>query len=377
MNLLTTTHDDVAAPSCPLCHHTQTDFLYQIKGDRILQCQSCSMIFAESQPFDKMQMYSQAYYSGSSESAGYQSYESELTSHQATFRQRLKSCERLLGRKGVLLDYGCAVGHLGKTAKDLGWRVFATDLSYYAVEAAHQQFGLDGFVSDLAEPPLKRQQFDMVTLYDVIEHMSEPRQILERLQPLIKDHGLLHVTTPNVESWSARMMRDFWYHFKPQEHLLYFSKVTLERILSECGFEILATSPAPSYMTLYDIAVRMRRYSKAFARAALSVIGFLGFDNWVTRIYTGEIQSWVRPRARLHQVGPVIRPHHPARSTQYYQALRELPVLEVICCPACAGDLEPDRQLTELTCLSCSERYEIRERIPILLRGLKQRKAAI
>lgn len=316
-----------------------------------MACPQCDLVYAISPPVDNFQLYNQDYFGGENTHAGYANYAAEFKSHQETFSRRLLEAEFRLGKKGRLLDYGCAFGHLGKTAKNQGWDVLATDISYDAIRVAKDQHGLEAFVSDLTQPPVKEQAFDLVTLYDVIEHLPDPHLVLEKIRPAIKNHGLLHITTPDVTSWSARLMGKSWYHYKAQEHLLYFSPKTLRDVLVRSGFEVIEVRSAPSHMTVYDVLVRLKVYSEFLTNLALGFLGFFGLQNKVVKIHIGEMQAWARP-------------------TQSAAASSSSPSKSVLCCPDCKGELQSSAK--ELTCQSCDAIYAIEKGVPVLLPSKKR-----
>ncbi|MCM2282172.1 MAG: methyltransferase domain-containing protein, partial [Bdellovibrionaceae bacterium] len=312
-------------------------------------------------PMEKTELYNGGYFSGAAGDGGYMNYQAEYLSHAETFRARLQDAEKQLGRQGRLLDYGCAYGHLGHVAAQSGWDVVATDIAFEAVHRAVHEYGLAGFVSDLAQPPLKKGAFDLVTLYDVIEHVQEPKSIISALSGLLTSDGFLHVTTPDVSSLSAHVLGRRWYHFKPREHLLYFSRRTLRRLLESCGMQVRRMRSAPSRMTIHDILIRLRRYSQVGANAMLAIARWLRIERRVLTIHIGEMQAWANPRQAVGRRAP------PALCLGARKGSVVQRLLDVLCCPSCGGDLRSAKNETLLTCSSCPETFEVRNQIPILL----------
>lgn len=312
-------------------------------------------------------MYNDGYFSGQAGDGGYLDYQSEYLSHSETFRRRLRGVATRFHGKGRLLDFGCAYGHLGHVAAQEGWDVVVADVAYEAVRRAVHDYGLAGFVGDLSKPPLKTGAFDLVTLYDVIEHVREPKSIIRSLGALLSGRGILHVTTPDVDSVSARLMGRRWYHYKPQEHLLYFGRRTLRHLLEGCGMRVEGMASAPSHMTVHDILIRLRRYSRLGANLLLTIARLLRLESRVVKIHIGEMQAWASP------IAPVSRPVPPALCSSGRGGGQEFPqspvrrLLSVLACPDCQGDLNCDVAETMLACSRCARVYEIRDRVPILL----------
>lgn len=348
---------------CPLCGHLRPRALFKLESDLIYKCPSCTLQFADTPGADPGEIYNAGYFSGEAETGGYLDYRGEYLSHSETFQRRLVAAEHRLGHKGVLLDYGCALGHLGHAARGLGWDVVVTDISFAAVQRAVSEFNLLGFVSDLAHPPLKPAAFDLITLYDVIEHVADPGAILTALSGLLKGEGLLHVTTPNVSSLSAHLLGHRWYHYKPREHLFYFNRGTIRRMLESCGLKVVDVSSAPVHMTFYDILVRLRFYSRKVADFVLGVTNLLGLRNQLVKVHIGEMQAWAKLAPRPSTAAPLVAA--PVFPEGERRALHRL--VAFVACPDCRGDLVPESRDTCLRCKSCHETYEVRDRVPILL----------
>lgn len=356
--------------NCPHCESRERVFLFQLAADKVVRCKYCDLTYSISPPVEGTSFYDSGYFTGQSGETGYQNYQVEYLSHSETFLRRLRNSEAKLGGKGRLLDYGCAYGHLGHVAAREGWDVVATDISYEAVHRAVHDYGLAGFVSDLSRPPLKKHAFDLVTLFDVIEHVRAPKGIISTLNSLLSSQGLLHVTTPDVDSVSAHLLGAKWYHYKPQEHLLYFNRKTLRSLLESCGMQVTEMRSAPSHMTIHDILIRLRRYSNFGAKLMLSIAKFLAVENRVVKIHIGEMQAWAKSTTNTAASKPVLKSEAHSKSV----VGRLLPLLA---CPVCACDLAANKDESQLSCAGCREIYEVRKQIPILLpNAVPVRKAA-
>lgn len=344
-----------------MCDGRSARSLFTLDRDNIVKCADCDLVYAVSPLIPNNELYTGSYFNTEATQTGYQDYRAGWNSHYATFSRRLKEAEARLCQKGLLLDYGCAFGHLGKTATARGWTVIATDISFDAVKIAAEEHGLLAFVSDLSRPPLRPGLFDLVTLYDVIEHVRQPIPILQSLARLLKPQGRLHLTTPDVGSLSARALRTKWYHYKPREHLLYFDRRTLRSTLESCGFKTESIQSAPSLMATKDVLLRLRRYSRRLADFALRIASIFGLSERIIDIPIGEMEAWASPLTH-HEARPIrpmiCQPSSPTRM--------EL-LLQVIACPICEGDLREKLPVHSLECETCGANYEIRQGIPILL----------
>ncbi len=128
-----------------------------------------------------------------------------------------------------LLDVGCGEGHLLDAATRAGWQPLGLDLSEHAI-AICQAFGLPARQVDFFSPELDGVRFDVITMFELIEHVSRPSAFLARAEALLVPGGVLHLTTPNFDSFDRRVLGAQWPPIHP-EHIGYFTPVTLQRTL--------------------------------------------------------------------------------------------------------------------------------------------------
>lgn len=330
--------------SCPVCEHPKAKSLYLFNGADVVECEACHLIYVPIPAPEFTSMYKEEYYASASETGGYKNYSGEFESHKLTFTKRLEESESLLGQVGRLLDLGCALGHLGVTAKRRGWDVYVTDVSEFAVIETRKKFGVNGFVSAPHKLAVKPARFDLITMFDVIEHLSHPMDLLRDTRRALSSHGILHLTTPNAKSWSAKLMGRHWYHLKPDEHLLYFTPQTLRSCLERSGFEVLKIKPVCTYMRIDDIFMRLERYSKRGAKFVRAVARGLGLSDWRLKIYVGEMQAWARP-AKVREVTKT-------------QPVKDL--LDIVCCSNCRSEIQLFEE-SEAICTQCELSYEVVE----------------
>ena len=134
-----------------------------------------------------------------------------------------------------LLDVGCGHGGFIKLAKEIGWEAEGIDFDPKAVQAARAR-GLNvrcGTVKELAE---RADQYDVITLSHVIEHVHEPLDLLLDLYRLLKPSGQLWLETPNLNSLGAAMFGRNWRGLEPPRHLVLFNPKSLRKGLEYAGF---------------------------------------------------------------------------------------------------------------------------------------------
>jgi len=91
----------------------------------------------------------------------------------------------------------------------------------------------------LEQAQFKNNFFDVIIMNDVIEHLHNIHSLLHKVHKLLKPGGILFLVTPDVGSFTRKILRKHWHHFKPYEHLVYFSRFTLRSLLQPCGFDII------------------------------------------------------------------------------------------------------------------------------------------
>jgi ubiquinone/menaquinone biosynthesis C-methylase UbiE len=129
--------------------------------------------------------------------------------------------------------------------EEKGWEVHGIEISETAAAHAREVLGLSrvktGDTSVLEAFP--GRHFDVVTFWDVVEHLEDPGSALRSALPVLKDDGIIVVETQNVESVFAYLLGSKWQHYKYEEHLYHFSPVTLRRLLGNAGYHIVENTP--------------------------------------------------------------------------------------------------------------------------------------
>jgi 2-polyprenyl-3-methyl-5-hydroxy-6-metoxy-1,4-benzoquinol methylase len=161
--------------------------------------------------------------------------------------------------------------------RDEGYDAWGLELSAPIAEEARRRLGADRIhIGTLEDAPYQPAQFDLITFWDVVEHLPDPIDALRRAHRLLRPDGLILVETQNVESRFARLMGRRWQHFKQAEHLYHFSPSTVGRLLAAGGFEVefLTARWAGKYVGLDFIAERAGKVHPALS-AVLSPISRL------------------------------------------------------------------------------------------------------
>lgn len=143
------------------------------------------------------------------------------------------------GARGRLLDVGCGAGYFLDAARVAGWQVAGVELSEPAAAAARASLGLDVRSGSLAQAAFPDNAFDLVTMFEVLEHMCDPGAALTEANRVLRRGGLLAIEVPNdMDAYRARFAHpnNRWWIIPPV-HLYYFNASTLSRWLLRSGFE--------------------------------------------------------------------------------------------------------------------------------------------
>ena len=169
-------------------------------------------------------------------------------------------------RPGRLLDLGCWVGFLLLESTVRGWVATGVEPSDWASTHARGQLGLDVRNGDLLTVELPEGGFDAVVLADVLEHLPEPGEALDRVARLLAPGGVLVLVLPDAGSRLARLLGAGWWSVIPT-HVQYFTRASLRTLLAGRGWQVLETATAPKAFSVGYYLDRVHGYSPALARA--------------------------------------------------------------------------------------------------------------
>lgn len=243
--------------SCPLCKSEAN--VTPLWGTEVLRCGSCRLGFVSNPPDAATQEenYSADYYVGD---RGYADYEKEKVALQSNFKRRVDDLRRhSVG--GQLLEIGCAYGFFLELAKQY-WTVTGIDVSQAAVSYARDHLHLQAFRSGVEDFPLTSSAYDVVAMWDAIEHFRDPFLAVEKIAHALKPGGLLALTTGNLDAWLARLQRTRWRLFHPL-HLYYFTPASIRQLLAKYDLEVLHLSHEGNDRSLRQMAQAL---GEGFAR---------------------------------------------------------------------------------------------------------------
>jgi 2-polyprenyl-3-methyl-5-hydroxy-6-metoxy-1,4-benzoquinol methylase len=234
--------------SCPLCGSNEINFFSQKRGYKLYICASCKLVFISPTPAS-LEVYDDSYFSGADKGFGYVDYDTDKEPMSPVFHGYLDLVSSFGIKKGNLLDIGAATGFFMDIARKRGFTVTGVELSNYAAEKGRNK-GLNIVTGDLKSARFLSGSFDIVTMFDVIEHVPDPIGFIAEATRILKKDGLLLINTPDAQSLWARMWGSRWQLIMPPEHIHYFSPENLGNYLSHNGYQVELSTKIGKWFTL-------------------------------------------------------------------------------------------------------------------------------
>jgi len=218
---------------CIVCNNTDPDGFrvrYKKPGFAVWQCGACGFLFIPSR------------YRSDVDYADYKSREvSDRVARGDVWVKKQRNLLRYdLIRKthpsGSILDVGCGFGHFLLTGREMGYATSGVEMCRANADFVQKQFGIPVWRGDFLDFP-ETGTFDVITLWDTLEHMDHADKTIEKASRLLKPGGLLVVQVPQADSLLARLLGSEWWAMGP-DHANYFSRTTLGTLLEKNGLSV-------------------------------------------------------------------------------------------------------------------------------------------
>jgi 2-polyprenyl-3-methyl-5-hydroxy-6-metoxy-1,4-benzoquinol methylase len=248
--------------NCEICNSDNFKLLFITKdydwglpGEfSIVRCNKCGLIFINPRPdYEELKRYYPE---------GYHSVvcENELTQEQRKnlnliYNKRYKFLKKFKSA-GRLLDVGCGDGLFLNFIKNKGWEVCGVEPSKLASDFAKNKLNLKIYNSDLINAHLEESDFDVITMWEVLEHIPNLNENLKEVCRLLKEDGIFIASVPNFRSIQRVLFGKYWYAIKAPTHLYHFTSNTLRKLLFNNGFLNVKV-----YNSLINIKNPVRGYS--------------------------------------------------------------------------------------------------------------------
>lgn len=209
---------------CCTSHHLS------LHGD-IVKCNRCGMVY--NNPQFSPQLLERMY-----KEVEDPTYVEETNARTLTFKRSLDQLQAYVQPPGKMLDVGCYSGAFMKVAAGAGWHIEGVELSQWAANIAAGLETGPVYNKPLAQLDPSEHQYDVITMWDVVEHLTHPAQMFQDAFRLLKPGGLLAVSTHLVDSLAVRLMGTR-YPFFMDMHVVHFSRATIKQMLEDQGFQLM------------------------------------------------------------------------------------------------------------------------------------------
>jgi SAM-dependent methyltransferase len=246
--------------------------------DQLVRCRACGLEYIDPRPrgADIVGAYSQG---------DDPAYVSQVEARERTFADAVARIDGLRPQRGRILDIGTAAGAFLAAARARGWQVEGVEPNRWMAEWGSRHYGLQIRPGEIFDHDFPAGGFEVVTLWDVIEHTPDPSRVMRRVHELLKPGGLLVINYPDIGSWIARSLCRRW-PFLSSVHLYYFTRRTIRRFLEQHGFAVLQVRPHYQRLELDYLLSRGDVISRTLSRTSRAVARTL-------RISHRQVPYWI------------------------------------------------------------------------------------
>jgi len=266
---------------------TQHDLIQKFRAagdetlvDQVVKCKKCGLIYIT--PRIKDELIIKGYSGGSDET-----FVSQAKGREMTFAKSMKLIDEYYPSKGKILDIGTAGGSFLYAAKNDGWDVYGVEPNKWMADWGRKHYGINIKPGTIFDHHFPDNSFDVVTLWDVLEHVPDPSKLLTEINRILKKDGILVVNYPDIGSWIARLLRRKWM-FLLSVHLYYFTPRTVRKILEKKHFKVLKIKPHFQSLALGYLAFRTKAYSKFIGTIGEKVVKKIGWNNRQASYWIGQ-----------------------------------------------------------------------------------------
>lgn len=223
--------------TCPVCDVDDSVYVFSKAGFDFVKCRRCTLLHVN--PQLRAGVQDEIYKSSKTADHWIQlqkKNKEQSWNAEKKFMPALRELHRLKPDGGRLLDVGCSIGQFLDLARSEGWVVEGVELNADASAVARKEYDLKVHNEKLEDVGFPEESFDVITLWGVFEHLTDPNSMLQTVYGLLKPGGLVLFFVPNGHSLIIRMTREHNSTVSGRAHLWYFTPETMTRILEKNGF---------------------------------------------------------------------------------------------------------------------------------------------
>lgn len=248
---------------------------------QIVRCRQCKLVYVN--PREKPGDMRHAYAMVKDEK-----YLDEEEARRATFLRGLRLIEKYCPQKGILLDVGCFTGLFLELAKRHGWATLGIEPSQWAAAYAREKLNLEVLEGVFEDFQFADDSFDVIALWDVIEHLPDPKSTLLGLRRKIRGKGILFLNTFNYDSIFRKIFgKRYW--FIERMHIFYFTPQTIRLMLEACNYKVLRIIPHFKTLSLGYYLERLRQINRPLAAITEPASSLLRLSQRSITAYVGQM----------------------------------------------------------------------------------------
>lgn len=229
--------------SCCFCHSNNYQKYDEVEGRTIVKCSKCGFCFTNPRPKVEFlsEFYTEEYFRDAYDLRfdNFYNGDDNAAHSPVDYQQRITDIETHFERRGKVLEIGTANGNFLNALKQRGWKISAVEISKEAVELAKKIFDIDmfqGFYEDFETD----EKFDVICMYQSLEHVPNPRFVLEKAYSQLNSGGIMVVEVPNLDSFDMRISQERRrLSYDLPRHLSHFNPSFLKKEMEKIGFKIL------------------------------------------------------------------------------------------------------------------------------------------
>lgn len=283
---------DPSQATCLLCKSSCTKKIFAKGAHQIYQCLECDFVFTLQKPSLDIikKLYSEQYFNDEN-GQGFGNYRLEKKAISRTSSFRLKQISLLKNDGKNILEVGCGMGFFLEAARRY-YTVKGIEISDYACSYARNEFALDVVQGTILETSIEPMSFDIVAMWDVIEHLSDPVATIQEIHRVMAPKGLLSISTGDIGSFLCRLQGKSWRLYDPPYHLGYFSQKTIRDLLLKAGFEVIQIKRNWEWHSLgYLLHCLTVYYDKVFFKSLRRILVRAGAGKIIFPINLGDIMT--------------------------------------------------------------------------------------
>ncbi len=267
-------------------YSTAKDFLVTGESFDLLYNAEKEMLITSPQPSEeKLSKYyeSEDYISHTDTKKGLLSFLYHIVKNWS-LNKKVNLIKNEFGGTGSILDIGAGTGDFLKKAKTEGWNIYGVEPNDKAVQISetkgvHLKLSIDDFAG---------QQFDVVTLWHVLEHLPNLEETIKKIESLVRPNGILIIAVPNFKSYDAKYYKEFWAAYDVPRHLWHFSKKSMGKLFSE---DFTLKKIKPMFFDSFYVCLLSEKHKSGNSFSIKSL--FIGFLSNMKSIRTKEYSSLI------------------------------------------------------------------------------------